>query len=391
MLYLFRVMSNKPEKELTGSQVYTIAGGHLFHDLFPAFLAPLLPTIIQNLSINLTMAGFLTSINRLPSILNPVFGYLSDKTGARYFVILAPAFTATLMSLLGIASSPASLALILFLSGISTTMFHASSPGLVAKALSERKGFGMSVYMAGGGIGRSLGPLLVIWAVSVWGLSGIYRLMFLGWGASLVLFIQFRNYSFQPKQQYSLRQELPYFRSFFIPLAFVLVLRSTLNACLQTYLPVYMVSSGSPIWLAGAALSILEISGVIGALVLGPFSDQYGRQKVLTISMLISSALVPIFLAANDWMTFPVLILLGFFSLSSGTIFLALVQDNFQHHRATGNSVYILISFLSNAVMLVMIGFVGDQFGLRTAYLIGAIAALLSAPALRLLPAGADK
>ena len=86
-------MSSNQNKELSSDQVISITGGHLFHDLFPAFLAPLLPTIIDNLSINLTMAGILTSINRLPSILNPVFGYLADKSGARYFVILAPAFT----------------------------------------------------------------------------------------------------------------------------------------------------------------------------------------------------------------------------------------------------------------------------------------------------------
>jgi MFS family permease len=102
--------------------------------------------------------------------------------------------------------------------------------------------------------------------------------------------------------------------------------------------------------------------------------------------MLLSSALVPVFLLVQDWLTFPVLVLLGFFSLSSGTIFLALVQDNFQHHRNTGNSVYILISFLSNAIMLILIGFLGDNFGLRAAYWIGAISALLSVPALRLLP-----
>lgn len=379
-------MPKQQNKELTGKHVYTIASGHLFHDLYPAFLAPLLPTIIDRLSINLTIAGLLSSVNKLPSILNPVFGYLADKTGARYFVILAPALTATTMSLIGAANTPLSLAILLFLSGISSTMFHASSPGLVAKALESRKGFALSLFMAGGGIGRGIGPLLVIWAVSVWGLSGIYRLMFLGWGVSLILFLQFRKFTFQPREQYSLREKLPFFKSFFLPLTVVIILRSTLTACLQTYLPVYMVSSGSPLWLAGAGLSILEISGVIGGLVLGQLSDRTDRRKVLTGSMLLTSTLVPVFLMVQGWITFPVLILIGFFCLSSGTIFLALVQDNFQHHRATGNSVYILINFLSQAVMLVFIGFLGDNYGLRTAYWIGAFAALLSVPALWLLP-----
>ena len=373
-------------KELTEKQVYSIAGGHLFHDLYTSFLAPLLPTLMDSLSINLTVAGLLTSLSRLPSILNPLIGYLADKTGARYFVIFAPAFTATFVSLIGSTNSPIALGIILFLGGASSTIFHASSPGLVAKASETRKGFGMSVYMAGGGIGRGLGPLLAVWAVSIWGLSGFWRLMFLGWGVSIILFFQFRNFEFKPKERYSLREDLPFFKRFFIPLAFVLILRSALTACLSTYLPVFMVQSGTPLWLAGAALSILEISGVIGALILGPFSDKIGRKKIIIISIIISATLVPIFLQLSGWAVFPILILIGFFSISTGTMFLALVQDNFQHHRATGNSIYILLSFLSNALMLIVIGLIGDNFGLSLAYWISAFAALLSIPVMQFLP-----
>lgn len=377
---------DRNSKELTGKQVYSIASGHLFHDLYSSFLAPLLPTLMDNLSINLTGAGILTSISRLPSILNPLIGYLADKTGARYFVIFAPALTATLMSLVGSMNYPAALGIILFLSGISSTAFHASSPGLVAKASESRKGFGLGIYMAGGGIGRGLGPLLAVWAVSFWGFSGIWRLMFLGWGVSAVLFFQFRNFEFTPKERHSLRKDLPFFKRFFIPLAFVLFLRSAMTASLNTYLPVFMVQSGNPLWLAGAALSILEISGVVGALILGPFSDKIGRKKIIIISVTISAVLVPIFLQFSGWLIFPLLVIIGFFSLSTGTIFLALVQDNFQHHRATGNSIYILLSFLSNALMLILIGLIGDNFGLSIAYWISSFAALLSIPLMQLLP-----
>ncbi len=164
------------------NQILVVSGGHFFHDLYTSFLAPLLPTLIENLSLSLTSAGVLSTFSRLPSVFNPLIGYLADKVGARYFVILAPALTASLMSLLGKANSFYSLAIILFMAGASSTMFHASSPGLIASAAGERKGFGMSVFMAGGGLGRSLGPLVVVWAVSAWGLDGAYRLMVLGLG-----------------------------------------------------------------------------------------------------------------------------------------------------------------------------------------------------------------
>jgi len=367
-------------------QVYVVAGGHLFHDLYTSFLAPLLPTLIDNLSLSLTSAGFLSTFARIPSILNPFIGYLADKAGAKYFVILSPAITASLMSLIGFAPSFYTLALILFFAGMSSTMFHAASPGLVASASSNRKGFGLSLFMAGGGLGRTLGPLLVVWAAAQWGLPGIYRTAVLGWAASIVLFFQFRKFDLKPSKQHSLRAAIPIFKEFFLPLSLVLILRSTLTASLNTYLPIYMVQSGAPLWMAGAALSTLELAGVIGALAIGPLSDTFGRRKSINISMFISSILVPVFLQVSGWWIIPLLLLLGFFSLSTGTLFLALVQDHFQDHRATGNGVYLLISLLSNAVMLIVIGYIGDHSGLKTAYLISAAAALLSIPALKLIP-----
>ncbi len=380
-------MNSKPISDTSPSeQIYVVAGGHFFHDLFTSFLAPLLPTLIDNFSLSLTSAGFITTFARIPSILNPFIGYLADKAGAKYFIILSPAITATLMSLLGIAPNVYSLALVLFFAGVSSTMFHAASPGLVANASENRKGFGLSLFMAGGGLGRTIGPLLVVWAAAHWGLPGIYRLSILGWAASIVLYFRFRKFDLETPELHSLRSSIPIFKEFFLPLSLVLILRSTLTASLNTYLPIYMVQSGAPLWMAGAALSALEFSGVIGALFIGPLSDTFGRRKSINISMLISAITLPIFLQVSGWLVIPFLLILGFFSLSTGTLFLALVQDHFQDHRATGNGVYMLISLLSNAVMLVVIGYIGDHSGLKTAYLISSAAAFLSIPALKLIP-----
>ncbi|MGB2956197.1 MAG: MFS transporter [Anaerolineales bacterium] len=367
-------------------QVYVVAGGHLFHDLFTSFLPPILPTLIENLSLSLTSVGIITTFARIPSILNPFIGYFADKAGAKYLVILSPAITATLMSLLGLTPNVYSLALVLFFAGLSSTMFHAASPGLVASASVNRKGFGLSLFMAGGGLGRTIGPLLVVWAAAQWGLPGIYRLAILGWAASIVLYFQFKKFDLKTSKKHSLRSAVPVFKKFFIPFSLVLILRSMLTASLNTYLPIYIVQSGAPLWMAGAALATLEFSGVIGALFIGPLSDTFGRRKSINLSMLISAITLPFFLQVSGWLVIPFLVILGFFSLSTSTLFLALVQDHFQNHRATGNSVYLLISLLSNALMLIVIGYIGDHSGLKTAYLISSAAALLSIPALRLIP-----
>lgn len=147
-----------------------------------------------------------------------------------------------------------------------------------------------------------------------------------------------------------------------------------------------MTRAGAPLWIAGASLSTLELAGVAGALAVGPVSDSWGRKLTLMIAMLISAFTLFGFIQVEGWLVVPFLIILGFFSKSTGVVFLALVQDHFQKHRATGNGLFMLLSFLSNALMLVAIGAIGDTLGLRTAYLAAALMALLTVPAIHFLP-----
>src|SRR4030065_2077243 len=79
-------------------RVLAIISAHFIHDTYSAFLAPLLPNLIEKLSLTYTQAGSLSAITQLPSLLNPILGYLDDRINLRILVILAPAVTATTMT-----------------------------------------------------------------------------------------------------------------------------------------------------------------------------------------------------------------------------------------------------------------------------------------------------
>ena len=78
--------------------VASIAGGHLVHDVFTAFVAPLLPELIKLLQITLTQAGALSAFMQVPSLMNPLLGYIDDRRNLRMVMILAPGMTATMLS-----------------------------------------------------------------------------------------------------------------------------------------------------------------------------------------------------------------------------------------------------------------------------------------------------
>jgi FSR family fosmidomycin resistance protein-like MFS transporter len=322
----------------------------------------------------------------LPALLNPFIGYLADRVSLRYFVILAPAVTATLISSMGLAPSYLSLAFILLLSGVSVAAFHAPAPAMIGRVTGNQVGKGMSLFMAAGELARTIGPLIAVWGLSLWTLNGMYRLAVVGWATSLILFWRLRAVPARTDKQAGLRIALPAMRRLFVPIIVFTLFRNFMIECLITYLPVYMSSQGASLWIAGASLSILELAGVGGALLSGTSSDRLGRKPVLLVATVASIGLMFVFLRIEGWLLALVLLLLGFTALSTTPVIMSMVQDQLPHHRAVGNGVYMLVGFALRPIAIMSVAFMGERFGLQAAFTWSALLCLLSIPAIFALP-----
>jgi len=382
------IPTDEQEQRFQTGPISTIIGGHFIHDTFTAFVAPLLPLVIEKLSLSLTLAGALTAFMQVPAILNPFIGYMADKVSLRYFVIFAPAATATLIGMMGFAPNYVSLALLFLLIGISVAAFHAPTPAMIARVAGSRVGFGMSLYMAAGELGRTVGPLVAVSGVAAWGLDGIYRLVVIGWASSGILLWRFRSISSSQyrKKTSDLSSILPKLRTFFMPIIVIVLARAFLTVSVTTYLPTFLSFEGSSLALAGISLAVLEGAGVVGALFSGTISDRFGRKPILLVAFAMSSVLLFIFLQVEGWLLMPVLVLLGFFSLSPQPVLLALVQDHLPEHRAVANGLYMSISFLLRSLVLVLVGIGGDTWGLRTTFTISAALSVVAVIPILLLP-----
>jgi len=362
---------------------------HWVHDTYTAFLPPLLPLLIANLSLSVTEAGLLSVFMQGPSLLQPVIGHLADRVSLRYFVILAPAVTAAMMSLVGIAPNYAVLALFLVIVGLSSAAMHAVGPVLVGNQAGRRLGRGMGFWMVGGELGRTLGPIVIVSAVTVLTLPGTPWLMIGGLLVSLVLYVRFKDLPERrpaPGPGQAVWSALQRMGPLLIPLAGLLLARSFMSAALTTYLPVFLSAEGADFWLAGVSLTVLEAAGVGGALLGGALSDRLGRRIVLFISMTTTPVFMLVFLLVSGWAQWPLLLAMGFTLLAVTPVMMALVQESFPENRALANGAYMALSFIIQSVGVVAWGALGDMFGLRSAFVFSAVVPLLSLPFLLWLP-----
>ncbi|MFQ5400522.1 MAG: MFS transporter [Anaerolineae bacterium] len=383
------VDATRPEQAFQMGQVMTIVGGHFMHDTYSAFIAPLLPLLQERLATGYALTGGLAVYAQLPSLLNPFIGYLADKVSLRYFIILAPAVTATLLSSMGRASNYLALAMLLLAAGVSIAAFHAPAPAMVGRISGSRVGRGMSLFMAGGELGRTLGPIFAVAGVGWFGLEGTWRLAVVGWLVSVILYFRLRHVPARPpeKKQFAAAEFWPKARRVFPALGWLLLGRVFLLSSLTTYLPLFMDDVlHASLWLAAASLSILEAAGVVGALFTGTLSDRLGRSRVLFILFAVSPLLLVGFLYGPGWLTVPMLIGLGLTVISPQPVMLAVVQDQFPESRALANGTYLALGFLIRAVGIWSVGAAADRFGLQTAYLWSGAGALLTLPAILMLP-----
>ena len=361
---------------------------HFIHDIYASFLSPLLPLLIEKLSLSLTQAGFLASAMQIPSLLNPFIGILADRISVRYFIILAPSLTAVPMSLIGTAPSYGILLILLFITGISIAIFHVPSPVMISRLSGSKKGQGMSFYMTGGELARALGPMTAVAAVSLLGLEGFYPIMIFGLMASFWLYFKFHEIpiTVDPSQNLSVLRTWRELQYILLPLSAILLTRGFMHASLVFFLPTFIKLETGNLWLAGVALTVLEISGVAGVFTAGSISDRFGRRRILMISLLGAPVSLLIFIGFGGWIRFLALLVIGFTLLSTTPVMLAMVQEHARSSPSAANGFFMMAAFIARSAIVVVVGFIADLMGLRATYLISAFIGLLAIPFILMLP-----
>jgi len=275
------------------------------------------------------------------------------------------------------------------IAGVSNAAIHAVATVLTGTLAGNQLGKGMSFWMVGGELGRTLGPLILVSAISYLTYDGLPWLMLGGIFVSVFLNFQLKNSTTVPVSNGTslpwaivLRKMGPVM----VPIFILLFSRAMMMATLTTFLPTFLTSEGASLWVAGASLSILEAAGVAGAFLAGSLSDRFGRRTILSISFLASPVVMILFLQTHGIFQIPLLIIMGFFAISAPPVLLAIVQENFQDNRSFANGIFMAINFALMSLAVLVVGSISDISSLRFTFYLSSFVVLIGLPFIRLLP-----
>ncbi|MBU0973370.1 MAG: MFS transporter [Proteobacteria bacterium] len=365
------------------AKVVLVSFSHFIHDVYTSFLSPLLPLIIERLSLTLSQAGLLSTVMQIPALMNPFIGLFADNKGlARWLVILAPTLTAIPMSLIGITPSYGLMLVLVFFAGISVALYHVPAPVLVAKYSGARKGRGMSLFMTGGELARSVGPIFAVAAVSVLGLDHFHWVMVFAVLTSILLYFTLEKQEEKTaiKRNGSLMASYREIRHVLDPLTGILVARAFMHASMGVFLTVFVERKTGSLWYGGAALAMYEALGVAGVLSAGTLSDWLGRRRVLFWALVVAPVAILLFVYTTGVIKIAMLLVTGFTVLSTTPVMLALVQETARENPSAANGLFMMVSFAARSFAVVIVGAIGDVAGLENMFTISALVGFVAIP-----------
>src|SRR5437870_13289764 len=150
-----------------------LSAGHLAVDFAAGALPALLPFFKDRFGLSYTLAAVLILASSISSsVIQPLFGFWSDRRGALWLLPAGVALAGIGIALAADAPSYWLVCVLVVVSGIGIAAYHPEGSKLAAYASGRKRASGMSLFSVGGNLGFALGPTVTTPLVLAFGLTG---------------------------------------------------------------------------------------------------------------------------------------------------------------------------------------------------------------------------
>lgn len=349
-----------------------LSAGHLFTDLNQGAIPALLPFLIAEHNLTYAAAASVVfATNIASSIVQPIFGHLSDRFG-RVWLMPAGILLAGLgVAFSGIAGNFSLILAAVALSGIGVSAFHPEGAKLANRLAQENKALGLSIFAIGGNAGFALGPIVTTAALLLWGLKGTLALAVPAVLVSLFIYLQFRDVASadaQPLAASGPGQGQDRWGPF-CRLSGIVIARSILLYGLNTFIPLYWINVlHESAAMGGTALTILFSVGMAGTLLGARLVGRFGHKTVILAGFAALVPLLAVFTSLDS--TFWSTVLLLPISIAMFAIYspIMVTGQSFLPTRvglASGVTIGLAVSI--GGVAAPFLGWLADGYGIRAA------------------------
>jgi FSR family fosmidomycin resistance protein-like MFS transporter len=370
-----------------------LSGGHGAVDFASGAVPALLPFLAERFDLSYTAtAAVMLAATLSSSLVQPAFGWVSDRHGAMWLLPSGLVLAATGLGLAGVVPSYPLVLAAVFVGGVGIAAYHPEGAKFALYASGRRRASGMSYFNIGGNTGYALGPI-VLTPLVVWlGLSGTLLAALPVVAVAVVVSLALpRLRTISPARVVGPTAGAEDRPGAMTLLVGVILLRSFTWFGLITFVPLWLVSLGHTKAEGNRLLALMLVSGVAGALVFGPIADRFGLRRTLLGSTLALPPLVLTFLHVGGVPGAMALMLVGTCIVGTFGVVMVLSQSYLPRHVAMASGLNVGLAIGLGGLAAVALGAVADAIDLEAALTVCAIAPILAAVLCLLLPAPAPR
>jgi FSR family fosmidomycin resistance protein-like MFS transporter len=350
--------------------------GHMVTDIYQGALPATLPILKDKLGLTYTMTGvILMMANFTSSILQPLFGYYSDKKEKAALLpigLLAAGIGYSLLAL------PTDYYLVLFLvviSGLGVAAYHPEGYKTAHFFTGERSVTGMSVFSVGGNLGLAIGPPMAIYVTRYLGFDALPVVIIPSLLCTALILTQKKTIAL-PRLDHVTKKATPEkpatgsYISLFLVVAIV-IMRSWTQMGLLSYIPFYYINylKGDPVF-AGNLIFVFLACGAAGTLIGAPFADRWGHRFFIRLTMFLATINLPLMFVpfiANSYLLFVVLGLEGMILVSTFSVTIVMAQRLLPNRLGVASGLMVGFAIGTGGIGVTILGIVADNFGVPVA------------------------
>jgi FSR family fosmidomycin resistance protein-like MFS transporter len=347
---------------------------HLFIDVTGSALPAMMPFLKNALQLNYTAVGSVIMISNLTSsVIQPFFGYLSDRIEVKWLLPVSVILTYAGFSSVGLAPSFIVLLVLVVMNGIGVAAFHPEGTKIMHYFTGSRKATGMSFFQVGGNLGLALGPLLITYAIKLANLSGTLLFLIMGLPILGVLLLFFREFTLPIKSEkgdlrarevdsHSVKKDSRW--SSMSLLIFAVTMRSWAHMGLITFVPFYYINVlKGDAFTAGKLVFVFLMGGVVGTMIGAVIADRIGHKYYFSLSMILSVPLLLLLLYATGIWVFFILFLTGMVLISSFSVTIVMGQMILRNRLGMASGLMMGFVIGMGGVGAGLLGIVADAWG----------------------------
>jgi MFS transporter, FSR family, fosmidomycin resistance protein len=168
-----------PNHKMNLKILLVLSFGHLVTDIYQGALPTLLPFLKARMSLTYTMSGvILMAANFTSSIMQPLFGHLSDKKEKIFLLPFGCLAAGMGLSCLSFPSQYGFVLLLVMVSGLGVAAYHPEGYKTAHFFTGKNLATGMAVFSVGGNLGFALGPMIALGIVTHLGFEVLPDILF---------------------------------------------------------------------------------------------------------------------------------------------------------------------------------------------------------------------